>query len=200
MHVAIDTDQIPGRDGFDCLRAAAAELPEPITIGSDRPAACRASMEMSVVDNITVGTVVNKGAAVLTVRRTSRLIRRSDPELVCLAVPLQGAANVSQNRADAALRPGTVALYDTSRPYNGGFSESGADLLVVGLPRAALAMRSGHLGDIVAVGLQPSTAMTNLLAACVGQVARDAPGYSPEDASRVATIVTDLCASAISSA
>jgi AraC-like DNA-binding protein len=56
-------------------------------------------------------------AAPHVVRRTSRLVRRPDPDFYKLSLQLEGASVLTQDGRDAVLHPGDLTIYDTTRPY-----------------------------------------------------------------------------------
>jgi AraC-like DNA-binding protein len=57
------------------------------------------------------------------VGRTSRLIRRADPECYKLSLQVAGKAVLRQDDREAVLAPGDLVLYDTTRPYDLRFDE-----------------------------------------------------------------------------
>jgi AraC-like DNA-binding protein len=72
-----------------------------------------------------------------TVRRTPRTIRLGDPAHLVVALALGGACAVQQGARTAALRPGDVTTWDSSRPF--AVPHDGAfDLLLASLPRELL--------------------------------------------------------------
>lgn len=76
-------------------------------------------------------------AAAHTIRRTARQIAIDDPELFWLSLQLRGTSTIVQADRSAALRPGDLALYDSSHPY-AIVSAAPMEMAVFQLPRALI--------------------------------------------------------------
>lgn len=66
-----------------------------------------------------------------------------------IAIPLAGTTVVSQHGRSVTLRPGEVALYDTSEPYSVG-SNQPFDLLIVLVPHEVLELRPSQVARVAA--------------------------------------------------
>lgn len=73
------------------------------------------------------------------VRRTRSLITHSDDEYLLASIQIRGQGHVEQDGRTAALSPGQMAFYDSSRPYTLHF-EAAFRQLVVQLPKRALGL------------------------------------------------------------
>ncbi|MFE9445799.1 hypothetical protein ACFYO2_44365 [Streptomyces sp. NPDC006602] len=101
------------------------------------------------------------GAAVqaypsLRSRRTSALVRRSDPELYHLALTLRGRQGISHGRRDASVGVGDLLLYDTSHPCDASaFPDDGSAVegIVVNVPRAAFPIPAAKVDRLLGVPL-----------------------------------------------
>jgi len=69
--------------------------------------------------------------------RTSRLVRRADPECYKLSLQVAGRALLRQDGREAVLTPGDLALYDTTRPYELRF-DGPFRMIVLMFPRSLL--------------------------------------------------------------
>ncbi|WP_432515126.1 AraC-like ligand-binding domain-containing protein [Kineococcus sp. SYSU DK001] len=116
------------------------------------------------------------GSAAL-VRRTASQISRQDPGYLKLGVQVAGCCVVEQDGREAALTPGDLALYDTSRPYQLAF-EGPFEMLVVMFPRDLLRVPGGGLSQITARRVSGrrgvGAAMRPFLGALAQQLADDA--------------------------
>lgn len=116
------------------------------------------------------------GSAAL-VRRTAAEISRDDPGYLKLGVQVEGYCVVEQDGREAALTPGDLALYDTSRPYQLAFDDR-FEMLVVMFPRDLLRVPGGRLSEITARRVSGrrgvGAAMRPFLGALAQQLADDA--------------------------
>lgn len=83
------------------------------------------------------------------VRRTHSLITRSDDEYLLASIQVHGCGYVEQDDRSAALSPGEMAFYDSSRPYTLHFAAAFRQL-VVQLPKRALGV-----GDTTGLTARP---------------------------------------------
>jgi AraC-like DNA-binding protein len=112
------------------------------------------------VDHVAVGDVemTSVVASGQDVRRTKLLIARSAEEFVLLSIQVAGRGRVEQGGRVAELEPGSMAFYDSTRPYRLHFDDA-FEQLVVQVPRAGLVRASGlpeDLADVTARAL-PNT-------------------------------------------
>jgi AraC-like DNA-binding protein len=193
VHVSVTT-RGDGRGGFDLLREAAAGLPEPLLVDCDDRSRCVAGMGMSLVEDLTVGSLGNGGPGSLLVRRTAALVRRSDPEFLCLALPCSGEVVLSRGGDQAVLQLGHFTVYDTSRPYDGVCRQApaGTNVAVLGVPRARLGPRADRMRRLAGTALSAPPGMVRLVQANLARVAADAPGYAEPEAAAVAGLLVDL--------
>ena len=89
----------------------------------------------------------------LDVHRTRATIRRSDPDLVKVAVQLCGRGLVAQRNRQAVLTPGDFIVYDTSEPYQLRLANN-YTMFVVMFPRTALKMSADAISSIIAVPMR----------------------------------------------
>lgn len=86
------------------------------------------------------------------VQRTPALISDRDPKHYKLNLQLQGSGLVTQDGRDAVLRPGDLAIYDTSRPYTLEFTADTRSL-VMAFPQDVFEVPSSLIKEITAVRL-----------------------------------------------
>lgn len=100
------------------------------------------------VDSVQLSTVT---AGPQRVDRTRSLIARSNEEFVLASIQLRGRGTVHQEGRHAVLAAGSMAFYDSTRPYTLDFDES-FQQLVVQVPKSVLSSR--RLADGTAVALR----------------------------------------------
>ncbi|MFJ7075894.1 helix-turn-helix domain-containing protein [Streptomyces sp. NPDC098781] len=112
----------------------------PMAVTSHAPELFRATARAAELGPVSVAELTLSPAVV---RRTERLIQRSDPELCCVVFPRQGALRVAHAGREAVLSGRDFALYDSSRPLRVGIAGGGTATLVrAHVPRALLPPRA----------------------------------------------------------
>ncbi|HJP79308.1 MAG TPA: helix-turn-helix domain-containing protein [Pseudonocardiaceae bacterium] len=81
------------------------------------------------------------------VRRTPKLITRSDPECYKVGVQLRGTCLLAQGERETTLRPGDLTIYETSRPYTMMFDGPYRQLVLM-LPRNLLRLPDERITEI----------------------------------------------------
>lgn len=104
------------------------------------------------------------------VRRTPKLIARSDPEYYKLGVQLAGSCLITQDNREAALTPGDFTIYDTSRPYEMQFDGPYRQLVLM-LPRPQLRLPDNKIREITARRVLGNHGVGALLSTFLGQLA-----------------------------
>jgi AraC-like DNA-binding protein len=139
-------------------------------------------------------------AAPFGVRRTRKLINRSDPELLKVAMPLPGPghAAVVQDQRQALLRPLNFVLYDTSRPYAVRPGPAGtADpvhVLTLLFPRPLLPLPPDQIGRLTAVPMAAHRGIGRLTSQLLTQLAADLDHLTPTQGARLATVALEVLA------
>jgi AraC-like DNA-binding protein len=99
---------------FESFRAAVSEAVVPVVAHTRDEAGFRGRVTRATLGPLHLAEV-SAGAHV--VRRTSRLLRGPEPDFYKLSLLVEGRGVLVQDGRDAVLRPGDLALYDTTRPY-----------------------------------------------------------------------------------
>ncbi|MFQ6148038.1 helix-turn-helix domain-containing protein [Streptomyces seoulensis] len=126
--------------------------------------------------------------------RSPKMVRQSDPELVCVAVATSGSAVMTQAGRDAVLRANDVVLYDSSRPFVfrlGAAGEAPVTLLRAQIPRALLAA-GDMVKPLLARPLPGGSGFAGMIVHLLGSLADDRSAYRPGDLHRLSEIATDL--------
>lgn len=121
-------------------------------------------------------------AARAVIERTPLLIRRSDPELYKVGMQISGTSVIEQAGRETLLRPGDLAIYDTSRPYRIAVSDHFA-MSVAMFPRDRLRLPASLVLANTAVRLDGREATGSLLTQFIRDISRTTVG-PPEVSSR----------------
>lgn len=124
-------------------------------------------------------------------RRTPGLARRDPDVFLQVGLITRGAATVTQDGREAALRTGDYAVYETDRPFHWGL-RGDWELLVFTWPRTAIALGADASRQLTARALNGRDG----LGAIVGRMLRDIvagpPGLSAAGGVRLADEVAEL--------
>ncbi|MBJ6637019.1 hypothetical protein H4K36_01890 [Streptomyces sp. DHE7-1] len=131
------TEELPVAERFGSWHDMTASALIPNMIRSDHEANFRAGMRRLDLGSVMVSVLAYPS---LETRRTTKMIRRSDPESYQLMLNLHGSHRILQDRHDTTSGPGEVMLYDTSRPWHGWAS---ADQNTAGTVRGVMVQFPG---------------------------------------------------------
>ncbi|MFI0451176.1 helix-turn-helix domain-containing protein [Actinomadura sp. 6N118] len=136
------------------------------------------------------------------VHRTPKLIRQTDPEVFKLGCIVRGHGMVAQADRRADLEVGDLVLFDTSRPYQGGFAPDVAAgrLLLLRFPRSLLPLPARELRRLSAVRIPGAHGIGALSSKFMLQLARHMHELSPADTARLSTLTIDLLTTALANA
>jgi AraC-like DNA-binding protein len=149
-------------------------LPERLVIGDLGPVA--------------VGELSHRGSG--GARRTSRHIRRSDPELCKIDIVVSGTGTVEQAGRTARLRAGDMTLVDLSRPAN--WAMRSVRCVTATFPRAALPLRPDDLAQLTATRIPSYAGTGELLSALARRIPAQLDAWSGAGATRVGAAMFDL--------
>lgn len=143
----------------------------------DRPSQFRAEIETARCGDLEISSLQ---ASQVHVRRGTRHLRGSSPDLVLAGFQLAGAAVVLQDDRTAVLRPGEFTFFDTSRPYEIEAAQLFSQV-VIAFPRERFSTQVPAFDRMTAVTLNASRSSNALLLRMVDQLALGLPeGSSPE--------------------
>jgi AraC-like DNA-binding protein len=131
MTTLLDTRVVPPSERPDYWSDGIAEhfFPMRTQPSSGRPFEAR--LTGGEIGPLAVRTI---GAAPHHVVRTPRMIAEADPEAILLYLLRHGSARIEQDGRSCELRPGDLAIQDTSRP-SAIDTHTGFDLVVVSIPK-----------------------------------------------------------------
>jgi AraC-like DNA-binding protein len=129
-------------------------------------------------------------------RRTSAHIRQHDPDGYQLFLVHNSPVRLQQQRNDAFLEAGDIALFDTSLPFFADLVDVGqlTQVTLFFMPRAALPLPRDEVERLLAHKLSARTGTGALLARYLTGLLEHAAGCDPAELPRLGTIGLDLAA------
>ncbi|MFG3552157.1 helix-turn-helix domain-containing protein [Streptomyces sp. NPDC047725] len=185
------TEDLPVAERFGSWHDMMASTLTPSTFRSEHEADFRAGARVLDMGAVQVSALAYPS---LETRRTTKLIRQSDPECYQLMLNLRGGHRIVQADRDTTTGPGGVMLYDTSRPWRGWASADQDTVkgVMVQFPRALLPLPANKVDRLTAVQLHGREGMGAVLSGYLTQLAAGAATYTAADGARLATCTLDL--------
>jgi AraC-like DNA-binding protein len=203
LTITFDTAQIPAADRAEIIREAIWRNVVKVHIThQDDARRIRATGQIRSFGSLTACSVRSNAT---TIRRTPRLTGDDSEPSLFLGLQVSGSSMVIQGGRQAVLRPGDLALYDTTVPYT-LLNEDGIHQHYFRIPRADIGLPMDVISRITAVRLDPRNPVADIAA---GYFARLAVAGSPLDGAAGAAlqqpsvellralITTQLCEDAV---
>lgn len=151
-----------------------------------------------LVDSAVIGsvTMADVSASHALVERTPRLIRSGDPELYKVGLQVSGTSVIEQDGRQACLRPGDLAVYDTSRPYRVTFSDD-FRMTVAMFPRALVGLPEKQMRAMTAVRVPGDDRLAALIAPVLRGISSELASDRPIVATHLGDAVVDLVTAAL---
>ncbi|MFF3379324.1 helix-turn-helix domain-containing protein [Streptomyces sp. NPDC002680] len=151
-----------------------------------------------------VGTISDVGALNIcsvrsnatVVRRTPSLVRDDLEPSLFLGLQVSGSSMVVQGGREAVLRPGDLAVYDTTEPYT-LVNESGIHQHYFRIPRRELALPPAVLSKVTAVRLGRDHPVADLASTYFTRLAETRPGMDPQQTEAVERPSVELLRAAL---
>ena len=193
---AVDLSQLPPAQRFDYWSELVAREVAPNRISSTHAHDFDAHMRLTSLGNLTLTSLRFPS---LTTQRTTRLIRRSDPEQYHLALLTAGVGTVEQDRRESAIRPGDFTLLTSSRPYEASHGSPSSrhgpvSSVVAVIPHALLPIPHDKVGRLFGTPLPSDGGMGILLARYLQHISAHPEQYNPSDALFLGNTALDLIA------
>ncbi|MGW2147163.1 AraC-like ligand-binding domain-containing protein [Nonomuraea bangladeshensis] len=115
MHTVIRTSHLPEADRFEYWTESVSRVLMPVNLYTRDPARFRGSMHLLDLGPVQISRVT---CSSVHTRRTDKLIRRSDPEVILVTVPLSGRCVVTQSHGKAFADPQGLLVHPTWRPFS----------------------------------------------------------------------------------
>ncbi|URM89135.1 helix-turn-helix domain-containing protein [Streptomyces sp. MRC013] len=183
--------EVPEDERLDRWREHLAGTYVPVEVASSHPPGFTAHQRVLAFGAVRVWTTEHPP---MTLRRTPALIRRSDPGLLHVSLPLRGRMSVAGPGGGAVADPYDLCVQDTSRPYVMRAEADGGEGRVLGtglLVERRLVAPPGR--DRPATRLVPGReGVGALLATLLRQLVEDAGSYRDADGARLGAVLLDL--------
>jgi AraC-like DNA-binding protein len=196
MSVLIRSDDLPAGERFECWRDTLSQLRmASAEVRSDDEAGFRFALRSSKLGALGVSLYA---ATPYQVRRSPRLIRSSDPDLLTLGMLLRGHGTLEQHDRQAHLPAASFVIYEDRRPYWLGVETPGGTGamrgLILSFPRTMLPLPARHLERLTAVAMPASPGIGALTSRLLVQLATGMDHYSPAEAERLSTAALEVLA------
>ncbi|MFG3658601.1 helix-turn-helix domain-containing protein [Streptomyces sp. NPDC047706] len=186
-----DSQCLPVPDRVEAWRDITASALIPNEFSIDHVAEFQASLKTADLGGAQVTALTY---ASMTSRRTTQLIRQSDPEMYAVGLILRGRQVIAQDRRETSLGAGDLVVYSTSRPYT-AVVESGRETaasVVVQIPRAIVPVPSNRVDRLLAIRMSGSEGVGGLLAGFLTHVATDTVPCRAADRHRLGGVLVGL--------
>lgn len=191
MLTVFDSATIPAGDRLDAWRDITAASLLPTTVDSPAAEAFSARLRAMPLGDAQVTSMAYTS---LSSRRSTKEIRRSDPECYHVALTRAGRQRIEQNDAGALLHHGDLVLYDSSAPFE-AVAVSGtapAETVQLQFPKRVLPLSVHQVAGLCAVSLPGTEGIGRVLAAFLASLADGDIHWTERDALRLETIAVDL--------
>lgn len=203
LETVFRAEDLPVADRFEAWREYLLKTHVPVDVWSEDVSDFRVTDRVLSLGSVAVRSM---DAPAVTVRRTPKLVRESDPEAYQVSLLCQGSMEVvqQQGRTDrrATHRPHDLVLLDSSQPNEsrvmtdeGKRSLTGFSVLV---PKALMPVPAESVDLLVGRRIPGGEGVIALLFQFITQLTTNTAAYGPADGPRLGTVVVDLLAAAVS--
>jgi AraC-like DNA-binding protein len=192
MTVVLRAEDEPVPTRLEYLRSAVRDTIVPFDLRVDAEPDFSARIVTGDMGRLAVTAVAGPP---LEAGRTSRLIRRSDPELFKIDVQTRGRSVFEQDDREAVLHPGDLTLVNLSSPCHlaaGGDPDQ--EIVAVKFPRTLLPLPPQELTRLTAVRIDGRRGLGALISSLVVHLHHHLEDYGTTDGTRLSTALTDLLA------
>ncbi|CAL9376798.1 Transcriptional activator NphR [Nocardiopsis dassonvillei] len=186
-----DTDDLPTTERFDAWRHHMARAPTPMDATSDRVADFRVYQRDLHLDTVRVWKM---GFRALTVRRTPRLIRCSDPEAYNICLLQSGSLNCGSDGRQETCGPDDIHVNDSSSPFDLQAPGGGEPVTLVGveIPKKLLFLPRRQADRMAGLRLPGHEGIGALLGGFLTRLTETPEAFSDSDGPRLALTLSDL--------
>ena len=167
----------------------------PLDIVPRDPTGFRASYRAAGTDELQVSDL---SANAHTVERRPGKVTEHDLGFYKMSLQVSGTGIMMQGNREIVLTPGTIAIYDTARPYTLEFTED-YRFIVAMFPKSALSLPNGLAGDLTAHAITSDSGPGSVLSAYVMGLATNLDTLSGAPGQRLARTGLDLLSTVIAS-
>jgi AraC-like DNA-binding protein len=194
-----DSEHLPAADRFGHLRELMAQLPAPHDASSAHTAGFRLYQHDVHLDTLRVWTMHMEP---ITLHRTAKLIRQSDPETYNIILLRQGTIGRFWDRQESTYGPGQLHVNDSSQPYElrAHRAHGLVSCLGVEIPKKLLPLPRTTTDQLVGRRLPGQHGIGALLGGFLNQLTANIGDYLPADGPRLGTVLIDLAAALFANA
>ncbi len=185
------SDDVPAADRLAYWAEQVGQTHAPVRMSSDHADDFRAVQRVLGLGSVSVWPATFQQ---LVIRRTPRLIRRSDPEVYHLSLVVAGTGVGDWDDQAAVYRPSDLHLNDSAVPWEIRTGQDPVTAIGVEVPKALLPLPHGMTGRRIPRYISSSSGIGALLAQFLTQLTADTSPYQPCDGARLGTVLTDLVA------
>ncbi|MFE0173307.1 helix-turn-helix domain-containing protein [Streptomyces sp. NPDC059002] len=192
----LSTDDLPRGDRFTWWHDRAATGLIPSVMASQDAADFSAKILVLPLGPVQILSMTYPS---LVTCRTPKLIRRSDPEHLQVALTLRGAPGIAQADRQTVCRTGDLTYFDSSLPYEGWSRPQDApvELVIAQIPSPLIPLPHDALARLTAARIPADEGFGALLSQFLIYVTRNAHEFHPQDAPRLSTALRDLFADTV---
>lgn len=155
----------------------------------------RGAISSRVVDEVAVFDIA---ATPHRVRRTPALIAAGDEPYFKLSLQLEGDARLSQDGRTADIRPGDLAIYDTTRPYELEFDGDNRALVIM-FPQRVVDLPASSVAEVTAVVFSRESALGRVIIPFLTELGTSIERLHGPDGIRLVHSALDLLVTLLSS-
>lgn len=159
-----------------------------LNVTTDRPDNFHASVRSREYDGISLSQVF---AGSHQVDRPLNFIASDERQFFKLSLQVSGTGLIIQDGREAALLPGDMAIYDTSRPYSLVFDDE-VETLVLIFPHDFLKVPAEAVSQLTAVRMPGNSGMGQMVSPFLRQLGQNLNQFSGHSGTRIARNVLDL--------
>ncbi|WP_262403325.1 AraC family transcriptional regulator [Actinomadura sp. CNU-125] len=188
------TADVPRADRIDYWRELVARSRAPVELSVDRDRFEARERTLRLGTGPDAVTVLATATSPATVRRTPRLVRLADPEVLYLSLVLRGDVEVVCGDREFRYGPAQWAAHDSSRPATIRLAGGSGPFECAGVvvPKRLLSVPADRIGRAVGPPLPGRDGIGGLLAVTLTNIIADPGAYRPSDGPRLATVLADL--------
>ncbi|MFF3438303.1 helix-turn-helix domain-containing protein [Streptosporangium sp. NPDC002721] len=192
METVFRSQDLPVADRFDRWYEMITQAFAPTLVRSDNEKEFSASLHL-----LDLGAVqlTRLSYPPLHSRRTSLMVRRSDPEIYSLSLTLRGTMALDHHGRQAVVSPHDLLLYDSSHPFHAHTATDGTgnvEGMILQFPRALVPLPLDKLTPLTATRLSGTRGIGALLVNHLIALIRNSSDYTAADAARLSAITLDL--------
>jgi AraC-like DNA-binding protein len=160
----------------------------PLEVATDQPDRFRADLRAARIERL---AMFDLSVSRHSVARTPELVARAGGDHYKLSMQLRGSTLLVQDGKEALLRPGDLAVYDTTRPYT-LVSEGRMRQLVLMFPRSSIDLAADDLAELTARRLPADRTMCQVVSPFLLRMATNLESLHGVAALRLAHTAADL--------